>query len=146
MAKKKSTPTSAAAMDSSRCNGLPFRMDSCDFHSVSSLVRPYDRTFCTSHASAPLLGNARALFTAPHGGGGYPALLSASPNLEMRPQTPGCIRVTLAIRARPARPPLLVLHRSRVWREAAVDLSEYVLETLRTEGAVVLNRGRHRGP
>src|SRR3989454_312598 len=146
VAKKRSTPTSAAAMDSSRCNGLPFRMDSCDFHSVSSLVRPYDRTFCTSHASAPLLGNARALFTAPPGGGGYPALLSASPNLEMRPQTPGCIRVTLAIRARPARPPLLVLHRSRVWREAAVDLSEYVLETLRTEGAVVLNRGRHRGP
>src|SRR2546426_1234264 len=145
VAKKRSTPTSAAAMDSSRCNGLPFRMDSCDFHSVSSLVRPYDRTFCTSHASAPLLGNARALFTAPHGGGGYPALLSASPNLEMRPQTPGCIRVTLAIRARPARPPLLVLHRSRVWREAAVDLSEDVLGELRTEGAVVLNRGRHRG-
>src|SRR5882762_9084802 len=115
MAKKKKTPTSAAAMDSTRCNGLPFRMESCDYHSVSSLVRPYDRRFCTSHASAPLLGNARALFAAPHGGGGYPALLSAFPiSPGCGPQPPGCIRGTLAIRRRPARPPPLVLHRARV--------------------------------
>src|SRR5207237_822085 len=31
-------------------------------------------------------------------------------------------------------------------REAAVDLSEFVLETLRRDGGLVLSRGRHRSP
>src|SRR5207302_3436095 len=52
----------------------------------------------------------------------------------------------LAIRRRPARPPPLVLHRARVSLEAAVDLSEYVLETLRRDGGLVLSRGRYRSP